>query len=154
MNRSCEYRRYGRPFSVAHVDVDNFKMVNDTLGQQAGDDLLCAIVQTMQRHMRETDVVARLGGDEFVLLLPETAKHEASVFVQKMHKHLSEEVDNRKWPVSFSVGLLTCLNAPRSVEDLLELADKLTYEAKRSGKNAIKQDVFAATVVSVIPEQD
>jgi len=146
-------RRYGRPFSLAHIDVDNFKTVNDTLGHQAGDDLLRAIVATMQSHVRETDLVARLGGDEFALLLPETGQDEASIAMQKLHGHLNEEAKRRQWPVSFSVGLLTCLHAPQSVDDLLKLADKLTYEAKGSGKNTIKHDVVAARLVNVVPEQ-
>lgn len=146
-------RRYGRPFSVAHIDVDNFKAVNDTLGHHAGDDLLCAITNTMKSHMRDADVVARLGGDEFALLLPETAEDDARVALQKLHMRLNEDVKNRRWPVSFSIGLLTCLDPPRSVDDLLQQVDKLTYDAKRSGKNAIRQDVVAVKLVSVIPKQ-
>lgn len=142
-------RRYGRPFSVAHMDVDNFKTVNDTLGHHAGDELLRTIVRTMQGQLRKSDTVARLGGDEFVLLLPETAKDEASVTVHKLHKILNDEVQRQQWPVSFSIGLLTCLDAPRSVDELLKLADKLTYEAKSSGKNTIRQDVVASQLVSV-----
>ena len=141
-------RRYGRPFSVAHMDVDNFKTVNDTLGHLAGDQLLRTIVRTMQDQLRKSDTVARLGGDEFVLLLPETAKDEAGVTVRKLHKILNEEVQRRQWPVSFSIGLLTCLDAPGSVDELLKLADKLTYEAKRSGKNQIRQEVVASQLVS------
>jgi diguanylate cyclase (GGDEF)-like protein len=145
-------RRYARPFSVAHIDVDNFKTINDTLGHHAGDDLLRAIVATIKGHLRETDLVARIGGDEFVVLLPETAKDEAIIAIQKLHRQLSAEVKQQQWPVSFSVGLLTCLDAPRSVDELLKLVDKLTYEAKHGGKNTIKQDVVAAKLVSVARE--
>lgn len=141
--------RYGRPFSLAHIDVDNFKTVNDTMGHHAGDELLRTIVSTIKNHLRETDVVARLGGDEFVVLLPETAQAQASAAVQKLHGHLSEEVKHRGWPVSFSVGLLTCLDAPKSVDELLKRADKLTYDAKHSGKNAIRHDVVQAQLVSI-----
>jgi diguanylate cyclase (GGDEF)-like protein len=146
-------RRYARPFSVAHIDVDNFKTVNDTLGHQAGDDLLRVIVATIKTNLRETDLLARLGGDEFAVLFPETGEEESLVATQKLHGHLNDEVKRRQWPVSFSVGLLTCLDAPKSVDDLLKLADKLTYEAKHGGKNSIKQDVVAAKLVSIAREK-
>lgn len=146
-------RRYARPFSVAHIDVDNFKTINDTLGHQVGDELLRVIVATIRTNLRETDLLARLGGDEFVVLFPETGKEESLVAIQKLHGHLSDEVKRRNWPVSFSVGLLTCLDAPKSVDDLLKLADKLTYEAKHAGKNIIKQDVVAAKLISIAREQ-
>lgn len=146
-------RRYGHAFSIAHIDVDNFKAINDSFGHHVGDDLLRVIAENMRSNIRKTDVAARLGGDEFILLLPETAKDEAAVALTKLHKHLNEVVESHRWPVSFSVGLLTCLDAPRSVDDLLRMADKLTYEAKSSGKNTIRQDVIAARLVSVVPEQ-
>lgn len=146
-------RRYGHPFSVAHIDVDNFKMVNDTLGHQAGDDLLRTIVTTMRTCLRDTDLVARLGGDEFAVLLLETGKDEALIAIRKLQGHLNEEVNRSRWPVTFSVGLLTCLDAPRSVDELLKLVDRLTYDAKNAGKNTIKQDVIAARLVSVVGGQ-
>lgn len=145
-------RRYTRPFSVAYIDVDNFKTVNDTLGHAAGDELLRTIVATIENHLRETDLVARMGGDEFAVLLPETAKDESIIAIRKLHGYLNEEVKRQQWPVSFSVGLLTCLDAPSSVDELLRLADKLAYEAKHSGKNTIKQDVVAAKLVSIMRE--
>ncbi len=137
-------RRYSRLLSVVHMDVDNFKAVNDTRGHKAGDDLLRIIVKTIQAHVRETDVVARLGGDEFALLLPETGQEGAQVLVQKIQKKLMEELKKENWPVSFSIGLLTCIDIPPSVDELLNLADKLTYAAKNDGKNTIKQGVTGA----------
>ena len=142
-------RRYGQPFSLAHIDVDNFKNVNDSLGHQTGDALLCAVVKIMQRHSRDSDTVARLGGDEFVLLLPETGAEDAAIAAKKLHTHLTEEVQRRRWPVSFSVGLLTCLGAPPSVDDMLKSADQLTYLVKERGKNGIKQAVANAQPATV-----
>jgi diguanylate cyclase (GGDEF)-like protein len=95
----------------------------------------------MQKHSRDADTVARLGGDEFVLLLPETGTEDAAIAAKKLHTHLTEEVQRRRWPVSFSLGLLTCLHAPPSVDDLLKSADQLTYMVKEHGKNGIKQAV-------------
>ncbi len=141
INRS---RRYEHPFSVAHIDVDNFKTVNDTLGHSAGDDLLCLIVKTLQASLRETDVVARLGGDEFAVLLPETDQEQSRFVVQKAQQELMAAMRKHQWPVSFSMGVLTCLAPPQTVDELLKLADKLTYSAKNSGKNTIKYEAIAS----------
>jgi GGDEF domain-containing protein len=64
--------RYEHPFTVAYMDIDNFKEINDRFGRRAGDELLCLVASTMQNNLRITDTVARLGGDEFIILLPET----------------------------------------------------------------------------------
>ena len=142
-------RRYHHPFSVAHMDVDNFKAVNDTLGHSAGDDLLRAIVNLIQSQLRETDVLARLGGDEFALLLPETDQKAAQATLEKIKKHLMDEVEKQQWPISFSIGVLTCVDAPQSVDVLLKLADALTYEGKNSGKNTIIQGMMPAQSVGI-----
>jgi diguanylate cyclase (GGDEF)-like protein len=144
INRSLRYRD---PFSVIHIDVDNFKEVNDTLGHSAGDDLLCLIVRTMQVNLRETDIVARLGGDEFAVLLLQADQERAKAVAQKAQQKLMEAVGKDRWPVSFSLGVLTCLATPETVDefltvdDLLKAVDKLTYSAKHSGKNTIKHGV-------------
>ncbi len=134
-------RRYRHPFTIVHLDVDNFKTVNDTRGHQAGDDLLCLIVQTVRASLRDIDIVARLGGDEFALLLPETGAEAAPIVVQKIKAHLMSEMCRGAWPVSFSIGVLVCQEAPESMDKMLKLADDLTYEAKRAGKNTVKYGV-------------
>ena len=134
-------RRYGRAFSVVHLDVDNFKTVNDTRGHHAGDELLCLIVKTARAALREIDVMARLGGDEFALLLPETASEAARIVVEKVQIQLMEKMRAENWPVSFSMGVLTCQEVPESVDAMLKLVDALTYAAKNDGKNTIKYDV-------------
>lgn len=136
-------RRYLRPFSVVHLDVDNFKTVNDTRGHHGGDDLLCLIVKTIGENLREIDVVARLGGDEFALLLPETSDDVAQIVVQKIQTQLRTAIQREDWPVSFSIGVLTCLQAPSSVDAMLKMVDALTYRAKNDGKNTIKFDVVS-----------
>ncbi|MDQ3805871.1 MAG: GGDEF domain-containing protein, partial [Acidobacteriota bacterium] len=74
-------RRHGHPFSVAYMDVDNFKLVNDRLGHSAGDRLLKTVADTLKQDVRDIDVVARLGGDEFAVLLPETDAEAARTAV-------------------------------------------------------------------------
>jgi diguanylate cyclase (GGDEF)-like protein len=135
-------RRHKYPLTVVYMDVDNFKMVNDTHGHQAGDELLRAIVRTLRRHLRETDVVARLGGDEFALLLPATDEKAAAVANEKVRRRLMGMVAENNWPVTFSIGSLTCLGAPESVDAMLQRADDLAYEAKRDGKNTVRQSTL------------
>lgn len=70
--------RFDRPLTIAYIDLDNFKQVNDSLGHLAGDRLLCLIAKTIKQNIRSYDVAARLGGDEFAIMLPETARNRLS----------------------------------------------------------------------------
>lgn len=80
--------RYGRPFTVAYIDLDNFKAVNDQFGHAIGDRVLCTVVSSLKKYMRKTDVCARLGGDEFALLLPETDHEFARLVISKIQGEL------------------------------------------------------------------
>ncbi|MBE0670281.1 MAG: GGDEF domain-containing protein [Anaerolineales bacterium] len=134
--------RYQRPFTVAFIDIDNFKTVNDTFGHAFGDMVLRVIVQSIQRNLRKTDTIARVGGDEFALLLPETDTNTAKIAISKMQKKLQEEMMANKWPITFSIGVIS-LNAPQlSVDDILGLADKLMYSVKNYGKDNIKYATY------------
>jgi diguanylate cyclase (GGDEF)-like protein len=129
--------RYQRPFTIAFIDVDNFKTINDTFGHTTGDTVLCAIAESMQAHLRKTDIVARLGGDEFVVLLPETDSQTAPVVISNMQRALVQEMNKNGWSVTFSIGVLT-LTAPQlSVDEMLGRADQLMYMVKNGGKNNI-----------------
>lgn len=131
-------RRYGHPLTLAYVDLDNFKQVNDDFGHSEGDKVLFTIVQKAQEALRTSDMVARLGGDEFAFLLPETGEAEARVCMEKIRAQLLEEMQMRNWPVSFSIGVLTCLADVQSEDALIRQADQLMYAVKNSGKNAIR----------------
>jgi len=135
-------RRFGRPLTLAYIDLDNFKLMNDLYGHPEGDALLAAVAQTMQNSIRETDTIARLGGDEFVLLLPETGEEAARVVLTKLHSGLMQLMADNRWPVTFSIGAITFLNAPDSSEEMIQRADKLMYAVKQSGKNRIEQKVL------------
>jgi diguanylate cyclase (GGDEF)-like protein len=130
--------RYQRLFSVVFIDLDNFKTINDAFGHLTGDALLVRVAECIHQQLRGTDMVARLGGDEFGILMPETDVTAAEKAIPRIQMTLINEMAAAKWPITFSMGVLTCNTAPASVQDTLHLADELMYTAKRSGKNCIE----------------
>jgi diguanylate cyclase (GGDEF)-like protein len=135
--------RYLHPFTIAYVDVDNFKAINDAFGHATGDKVLSAVADSMQQHLRKTDVVARVGGDEFVILLPEVGTEVAQAVISKMRHRLSEEMQDKSWPVTFSIGVLTFTAVPVSADEMLSMADRMMYTVKNSGKNNISYATHA-----------
>jgi len=130
--------RYQRLFSVVFIDIDNFKSINDVFGHLTGDALLARVAECLNRQLRGTDMAARLGGDEFAILMAETDEAAAQKAIPRIQAALTNEMAEAKWPVTFSMGALTCNAAPSSVQDTLHLADQLMYTAKRNGKNRIE----------------
>ena len=130
-------RRYPHPFTVAYIDLDDFKRVNDRLGHRAGDVVLRSVVRMISGALRATDTLARTGGDEFVVLLPETETAAAQLVMQKLQQALSEIVLRHGWRVSASIGVVTYLVPPDSVDALVGGADRLMYASKRKGKNLV-----------------
>ena len=137
-------RRHCHPFSVAFMDVDDFKLVNDRLGHSAGDRLLRLAADTVRANVRAVDVVARLGGDEFAVLMPETDDRAAQVVLRRVRRQLLEAARREGWPVTFSAGLITWVEPPASVDEMLRAADELMYMAKRRGKNTVSHAVSPA----------
>jgi len=135
-------KRYGHTFSLAYMDLDNFKEVNDVYGHSAGDELLCFIASTIRDNIRSSDVIARLGGDEFALLLPETKEGDADTVMEKLCSIIKEGMPQYRFPVTLSVGLITYIALPDSVEDMIREVDDLMYSVKKSSKNAIKHAVI------------
>ncbi len=135
INRSV---RYKRPFTLAFIDVDNFKTINDTFGHTTGDIVLRAIGMNIKTHLRRTDIVARVGGDEFVVLLPETNAQIAPVAISNMQRALLNEMNENGWSVTFSIGVLTLSDPRLSVDEMLGRTDQLMYIVKNSGKNNIQ----------------
>jgi diguanylate cyclase (GGDEF)-like protein len=131
------FLRYKHPFTLVYFDIDDFKSVNDQMGHQVGDQLLCSVVHRAELTLRKTDFLARLGGDEFVALLPETGQEQAHNVVSKLQNALLDEMRSHNWSVTFSIGVLTCLEAQLTADELLSKADALMYSVKKSGKNGI-----------------
>lgn len=132
--------RYGHIFTVAYIDIDTVKAVNDRFGHSAGDELLRLMAGIMKSHIRATDTAARIGGDEFALLLPETGDGAALAAVGKIKEALDRAVRERDWPVSLSSGVVTYHAPPASVDKMLEQIDGLMYSVKREGKGMIRHE--------------
>lgn len=137
-------QRYQRPFTVAYVDIDNFKTVNDRFGHSTGDTLLRVVAHTMKSHSRAVDVIARLGGDEFAILLPETGPDPGRAVSRKLHERLVDAMRQHEWPVTFSIGVVTFIRPPATVDQMIGLVDGLMYAAKNSGKNRIMHKIHEA----------
>ena len=130
--------RYARPFSVLMVDSDSLKMVNDTLGHEAGNRLLKLTVQCIQGQLRQTDVVARYGGDEFVVVLPETTCGGAVGVAERIRKSMeSIPLSTREKNVNatLSIGIACYPNHGADLDTVLERADQAMYTSKAEGKN-------------------
>jgi diguanylate cyclase (GGDEF)-like protein len=138
-NREIERaRRYGRPFTVASLDLDHFKEVNDTLGHAAGDRLLHDIGRAINSRLRCVDSVARLGGDEFVMLFPETSAAPSLFVLEHIRRILGELTDTYPAGVRASIGAVTFSRAPDSVDELVKAADLAMYRAKARGRNRVE----------------
>ena len=136
-------QRYAHPFTIAYIDIDNFKAINDSFGHIIGDRVLCLMVDCARQHLRKTDLVARLGGDEFALLLPETNQESAQTSLLKIQAEILTGMQSNNWPVTISIGVLTCVNPMLTTQEIVGLVDKLMYTVKQSGKNSIKFSAYA-----------
>jgi len=135
--------RYERPFSLAYMDLDNFKALNDMCGHSAGDRLLRTVATTLKSNLRSSDVLARLGGDEFGVLLPETGAVSAASVLRKAQEKVAEALGKGECEVTLSIGLLTCERPPESYDEILKMADSLMYAAKKEGKNRVRHEVIS-----------
>lgn len=135
-------RRSSSPLTLAYIDVDNFKTVNDTQGHDQGDRLLRVIGDIFLQSMRVTDYGARVGGDEFAIVLPATGAEGGDAIIAKLRRQLDARVAEGGWPVSFSIGVVTLQKVSVTVEEAIKLADSLMYEVKRAGKNAMRHRVL------------
>ncbi len=130
-------RTVGAELSVALIDIDNFKRLNDSLGHTAGDQALKTLAKAVRERLRPVDHLARFGGEEFVVLLPATPVAEAQQTLTRLQRSLSEALfmyDGREVFVTFSAGV-TAWQMGEALETTLERADEALYEAKRTGKN-------------------
>ncbi len=126
--------RHRRRLSVALLDIDHFKTINDTLGHQAGDEVLVAVAQRLSEIVRDEDVLARVGGDEFALLLPETRRVQAFATVERARAAVATELLPRDVHLTMSAGICD-LDTAGDADRLVRLADGALYWSKAHGRN-------------------
>jgi diguanylate cyclase (GGDEF)-like protein len=136
-------QRRHRPLSIAYIDVDDFKELNDRFGHNEGDNVLRAIGAALLRYLRATDVVGRMGGDEFAILLSDAGETESVSAGKRLHEFLTTELRDSVWPITLSMGVVTCTTAPSEITQLMKEVDALMYEVKKAGKNRVKQKTMS-----------
>ncbi|HEY0784316.1 MAG TPA: EAL domain-containing protein, partial [Acidobacteriaceae bacterium] len=123
------------------LDIDNFKLINDLLGHDAGDETLRIAAKRLSRAVRETDTVARMGGDEFVVLFPDLgSEFQVEAIASKIVEAMSQpiRIGDRDVPVSASVGICTACDTSDDVDAMLKSADTALYHAKAQGRNCFQ----------------
>ncbi len=131
-------QRYSTPLAVVMFDIDNFKLINDVFGHQAGDTLLTRVAQIARERSRQADVLARYGGEEFILLLPNTGVQDAFAAAEDIRQKVAgcrHEADGQKVRLTVSAGVAEIAPAEDSLERLIHRADLALYAAKSAGRN-------------------
>jgi diguanylate cyclase (GGDEF)-like protein/putative nucleotidyltransferase with HDIG domain len=131
--------RYHRPLSVAFVDIDHFKQVNDTYGHGVGDSVLRGVAQTIKTHLRASDTIGRYGGEEFLIVLPETSVDDAAALAEKLRLLVARQQypveGSSPLAVTISIGIAGGIGEQLRVEELVHDADAAMYSAKSLGRN-------------------
>lgn len=142
-------QRGGGLLSVALLDIDNFKSLNDTYGHNVGDTALQHLAKVIQTTMRPTDVVSRFGGEEFVILLPDTDLEAAVSTIKRLQRALTKQFflgNNEKLLITFSAGVVLLKNDETEAA-VIHRADQSMYLAKRTGKNRVMTEIDLNTLV-------
>lgn len=141
-----QIKRYKKSSSIALLDLDNFKKINDEHGHDTGDKVLIDLVKVAKSRLRESDMIFRFGGEEFLILFPNTSSKQAYKVVDDLKSEIAEKLSFAGKSVTFSAGI-TDLSSGETVEDTLKRADNLLYDAKNNGRNqcAIYNDIHNAS---------
>ncbi|WP_051227434.1 diguanylate cyclase [Oceanospirillum beijerinckii] len=135
-----QYQRDKQPFTVAIMDLDHFKSVNDDYGHDIGDQVLRAFAEVVSSSIRQHDIAARWGGEEFVLLLPDLQEAQAFNILDSLRQNTSNReivTEQGTLKVTVSIGVVQFSEALNNAEDTIALADKALYKAKDNGRNCI-----------------
>ncbi len=134
-------KRYMRSFSLIIFDIDNFKILNDTFGHQAGDEVLRLLAAILKDAARQTDIIARYGGEEFIIILPNTPKHEAVILGNRIREKVEEYnyyVEGNMVRITISGGIATFPEDAEDSKSLLYASDMALYNAKALGKKQVQ----------------
>lgn len=138
---AADLKRTGEPFTLAMLDLDHFKQVNDSYGHLIGDQVLCGFTAFLKEHLRAGDCLIRYGGEEFVVLLPGTGLSEAKTMLARLidrFSHVSFDCSSGAFACSFSAGAVLIDDAEQSMHKWLEAADHALYKAKVSGRKRVE----------------
>ncbi len=137
--------RHNKVLSLAMIDIDHFKKINDTFGHLAGDYVLRSVANLMQVTVRTEDTLARYGGEEFALIMRETPTDHGFIVAERIRHCIELEeftFEGQRIPVTISVGVATWEGGePRTAEALVQAADGLLYQAKRNGRNRTESEL-------------
>jgi len=134
-------QRDGVPLSMALIDIDKFKCVNDKYGHPAGDKILKCFAQHCKQMLRKSDIAGRFGGEEFAILLLNTSVEQAQQIMDKFRQEISEHTflfNGIKMKITISIGICVCGEQISDMDRLYSAADKALYHAKRNGRNKIE----------------
>lgn len=137
-------RRKRRPVTLAYIDLDNFKAINDTFGHLTGDAVLRRVAAALRDSTRPSDLSARLGGDEFAVLLAEAAAPDAAVVLERLRTLLVDAVAEDSIPVTVSIGAASFTAVSETLEVMVRAADAQMYVAKARGKNQTLLEIVGA----------
>lgn len=130
-------KRYGFPMAILMMDIDHFKIVNDTYGHKRGDQVLKEFTCLISRNIRASDVFARWGGEEFVILLSQTTREEAVYAAEKIRKLIDEDKSNKLKDITVSIGISMLDAEKMNILDAIDCADEALYMAKAEGRNKV-----------------
>ena len=136
-------RRNHKPMTLAYLDCDGFKTVNDSLGHAAGNEVLAQTAMILKQNIRAGDLVGRLGGDEFAVLLVDMPAERSAEVVTRLRSQLRQTLKLNAKPVTFSIGAVTFADPPAGPNEAIRTADALMYQAKRAGKDRVVHVVGA-----------
>ena len=126
-----------QPITIAFIDLDHFKQINDLKAHRVGNKVLSIVAQTIRAHLRVQDVVGRVGGDEFACVMPGASEDDAVIIMTRIQQALKDKMQEHQWAVTFSAGVLCCNEIPRSADEALHQADDLMYHAKNNGRDRV-----------------
>jgi len=135
-----QFQRYKTALTLLFIDIDNFKLVNDTYGHQVADMVLVQLAEILRGSVRTVDLAARIGGEEFVVMLPQTPLAGGQVLAERLRGkverfHFGKEGDPVR--VTISIGVAALSEGVRDAQALLERSDQAMYQAKQAGKNRV-----------------